>query len=382
MLTAKYLREFGTQTDVDSDVFSALLNANFEFAATVVPLKDQEIQSLQAENHSLQEQLCVLKEGIGKLTKDLEDLERKNQSLEERAKRCFGVDLLEGDDGKTRYYTGLATYASFETVFKHTSTKVKRKKTKLGGRDELLLTLVKLRLNLGMEDLSHRFGVSVSLVNTVFHVWLDALYMTLGGLVRWPETDRMELPECFRNPMFSKTKCIIDCTEVFIERPSSLKARAQTYSNYKRHNTVKVLIGISPSGCVTFLSKCWGGRASDRKITEESGLLNKLVPGDVVMADRGFTMVEDFALRGAKLIMPAFTKGKRQLSAKEVEESRLMSRARIHVERVIGRTKDFKILNHTLPISLFKGKDNGDFSTCEKLISVVCGIVNTNPPLL
>ena len=34
---------------------------------------------------------------------------------------------------------------------------------------------------------------------------------------------------------------IIDCFEIFIERPMNLKARAQTWSNYmyKHHNTVK-----------------------------------------------------------------------------------------------------------------------------------------------
>jgi len=233
-----------------------------------------------------------------------------------------------------------------------------------------------------MVDIGYRFGISVSLVTKIFHAWLDGLNFVLGGLIKWPETDTLELPECFRNQKFKKTKCIIDCTEIFIERPSSLKARAKTYSNYKRHNTVKLLIGISPSGSVTFLSKCWGGRASDKKITEESGFLNKLLPGDVVMADRGFTMSDCFTFKGAKLIVPAFTKGKRQLSGKEVEEARLMSLARIHVECIIGRTKDFWILRDTLPISLVKGKENGSYTTCEKIVNVVCAIVNTNPPLL
>ena len=166
-----------------------------------------------------------------------------------------------------------------------------------------------------------------------------------------------------------------------------MKARAQTYSNYKKHNAVKFLIGISPSGCVTFLSDCWGGggggggRVSDKKITTKSGLLDKLIPGDVVMADRGFTMADDFAMKGAKLIVPAFTKGKKQLSPCEVEQSRQMSRARIHVERIIGRTKDFRILKETLPISLLK-KKNSSKTTCEKIMTVVSGCVNTNPPLL
>ena len=41
---------------------------------------------------------------------------------------------------------------------------------------------------------------------------------------------------------------IIDCFEIFLDLPTSLLARAQTYSQYKHHNTVKYLIGVTPQG--------------------------------------------------------------------------------------------------------------------------------------
>ncbi len=68
-----------------------------------------------------------------------------------------------------------------------------------------------------------------------------------------------------------------------MERPTSLKARAQTWSNYKHHNTIKFLIGIAPQGVITFISKGWGGRVSDVYLTEHYGLLEKLLPGDLVL---------------------------------------------------------------------------------------------------
>ena len=85
----------------------------------------------------------------------------------------------------------------------------------------------------------------------------------------------MTLRACFREK-FSSRAVIIDCFEVFIDRPSCLLARAQTWSSYKHHNTAKFLIGITPQGTVSFILKGWGGRASDKFITEHCGLWTDL----------------------------------------------------------------------------------------------------------
>ena len=61
-----------------------------------------------------------------------------------------------------------------------------------------------------------------------------------------------------------------------------------TWSNYKHRNTAKILLGIVPQGAIAFVSKAWGGRVSDKHLTDHSGFLNKLLPGDVVLANRGF----------------------------------------------------------------------------------------------
>ena len=99
---------------------------------------------------------------------------------------------------------------------------------------------------------------------------------------------------------------VIDCFEIFIDRPSNPLARAQTYSSYKHHNTVKYLIGVTPQGTVSFISDGWGGRVSDKHLTEESGLLEKLVPGDVILADRGFDIADSVGLHCATIQIPAF----------------------------------------------------------------------------
>ena len=65
----------------------------------------------------------------------------------------------------------------------------------------------------------------------------------LSPLILWPEREALWATMClyFQYSFGKKITVIIDCFEVFIDRPSNLLARAQTFSSYKHHNTIKVL---------------------------------------------------------------------------------------------------------------------------------------------
>ena len=118
------------------------------------------------------------------------------------------------------------------------------------------------------ELLASLFDVHASTISRYFQKLIDVLFERLKLLVKWPEHEQLykTMPKEFKN--FSKCIVIIDCFEVFMERPKGLMARAQTWSNYKHHNTVKFLIGITPQGSITFISKGWGGCVSDRYLTK------------------------------------------------------------------------------------------------------------------
>jgi len=55
--------------------------------------------------------------------------------------------------------------------------------------------------------------------------------------------------------LWEKVTVVIDCFEVFIEKPTNLLATAQTFSSYKHYNTIKLLIGITPQGTVSYASE-------------------------------------------------------------------------------------------------------------------------------
>jgi hypothetical protein len=86
---------------------------------------------------------------------------------------------------------------------------------------------------------------------------------------------------------FPHVRCIIDCTEVCIETPSSLDTQAQFWRDYKHHCTLKFLVAITPNGMFSYVSPCYGGRASDTFIFNNCAFVSWLEPNDQVMADRG-----------------------------------------------------------------------------------------------
>ena len=195
------------------------------------------------------------------------------------------------------------------------------------------------------------------------------MFLRLRPLTMWPGREKIisTTPVSFRQYFKTKVAVIIDCFEIFINKPSNLKACSATWSQYKHHNTAKFLIGISPQGVITFISKEWGGRTSDKYLTENSKFLNHLLPGDVVLADRGFDIAESVGFYCAEVKIPAFTKGKKQLSGADVESTR-----RIHVERVIGLVRNkYTILQSILPLDFLITKD-GDYATIDNCYCMFC----------
>ena len=141
------------------------------------------------------------------------------------------------------------------------------------------------------------------------------------------------------------------CTEFAIQTPSDPGTQRVTWSSYKNRNTFKAPVGITPSGAISFLSELYGGSVSDREMKLSSGILDKLQRGDSLMADKGFTIADECTKRGINLNVPPYIRDK-QLSAKELVETRRMASLRIHVERAMERIKNFHILD-SIPVQFF-----------------------------
>ena len=320
--------------------------------------------------HQLNLQYNQLRDDYEALKRELYATQEENKHLKEQLKQSkFGFDSIKDTNAKIFFFTGLQSLQMVMWLLDIVKRSTLVLKGGLSWENHLLLVLMKVRLGLTNRDLAYRFGLPFSTVSKILRDWIPMLSSIVKPLIMWPSKDavRANMPKCFK-PKFRNCRCIIDCTEIFIERTHNLKARAETWSNYKHQNTMKYLIGITPAGAISFLSSGWGGRASDKVITLDSGFLGKLEHGDEILADRGFLVREDLASVGATLRIPSFTKGKSQLPGSCVDTSRQLSRVRIHVERVIGQLKTFKILNTVIPISQVDMLDD--------LLTICAGLTN------
>ena len=193
-------------------------------------------------------------------------------------------------------------------------------------------------------------------------------------MIYWPSQEEIlrYYPKCFEQ--WSTVRAIIDCTEITLQRPSIAKANSQIFSNYKSRPTAKVLVACTPGGTVSFISKAAGGAMSDKQLVEKSGILRKFDPMDICLAERGFNIQELLVPFQVKLIIPPFLKKKKQLDVDDAVKTKKVANSRIHVERVIGRIKEFQILQGDYPLDMLDLLDN---------ILIICAVlVNLQPALV
>ena len=178
---------------------------------------------------------------------------------------------FEEDNDKVAFYTGLPQSELLMNLLHLIQPGIsQRANSSLTAFQKYIVTLVRLRLNLQVKDLAYQYKVSAAGKSRSVSEVIDVLYVNLKKVVvTWPKREELivSMPMSFREKYDPKVVAIIDCFEIFIKRPSNLVARAQTWSSYKHHNTVKYLIAITPQGSVSFISDGWGGRTRDKYIT-------------------------------------------------------------------------------------------------------------------
>ena len=302
------------------------------------------------------------------------------------------------DKKKAKFFTGLfplqfdALYnflgpAKFELVYwkgdksktskepsKSTSNKMGCKKV-FTLREELFITLLKLRRGFTHQTIAYMYDVSVSLISSIFITWIQFIYLHFKE-IKYPMFPSKEdlkpfLPKVFKP--FRNVRCSIDCTEFFCQTPRDYAHQGNVYSSYKHHATFKALIAVTPNGSACFISDLYEGSIDDVSITSQCGILDHIEPGDVLLVDKGFTIQELLYAKQATIKIPAFLGKRDKLTKEEEMATRRIAKARIHVERFNERLKKFLLVGRTIPLSLIP--------IASQLVYVASCLVNFQAPL-
>ena len=149
-------------------------------------------------------------------------LKQRLQECEEKIKYLsvrFSYENIKNNDRLVLLYTGLPKSTIFETLFKlieniEIKWYLKWGIKKLNKIDQLLLTLMKLRLNCPHLDLAQRFDISqaavTNIVITYVHLIYEVLYQQFMEVIPSRQKNKSCLPTSFSN--FTNCRAVLDCT--------------------------------------------------------------------------------------------------------------------------------------------------------------------------
>jgi hypothetical protein len=289
----------------------------------------------------------------------------------------LSLDRFRGNPDLIQFYTGFDNYKHLKFFFgilgpAANELNYQCLQVNLAPLDQLFLTMIRLRRAKEITELSFLFGVSRQTVGRIFCTWINFMYCQLKELNIWPSRRSVQqhMPQHF-GKLFPSTRVILDATECPIIKSKNVASQSATFSHYKNKNTVKTVIGCTPRGAISFISETYGGSASDRQIIERSQLCTSsgiFEAGDSIMADRGLMVQDLFATKHVTVNTPHLLKGKSQLEREELIADRCIASKRIHIERIIGLAKTYKILDRKLSCY--------EINMAEKIIFICFAIQN------
>lgn len=310
-------------------------------------------------------------------TSTVESAVQCNPDTEEKSSQAsltifIDVTSLWDNDSKLYTMTGIPSMKVLEAMVKMFNIIRPNNNFVMEIKQRILLTMQKLKNNCSFVEIGIWHQISDATAKRYFCDTIQLLALGMKRLIYWQsrEQNMKNLPKCFQ--MYPNVRTVLDCTEFRTVTSKCLSCRICTYSRYKSGHTLKLLIGVSPSGAVNYLSKVATGKSSDKAIFNLSNLLSKLEVGDAVMVDRGFLIADELANAGIEMIRPDFLY--ERFTKTQVEESTRIASARVHVERRIGRLKQMRIFSDRICSSMIPYID--------EIVTVVCALSNLSTPIL
>lgn len=239
-------------------------------------------------------------------------------------------------DGRALYfYTGLENQDQFDYAFNSLGAHNWHKsecffRSQLTLQDQFTLVLAKFRTFRSNYELSFLFNVSEAIVQKVLTSWINSMYREWSKQNLWLSRDSItELMPEYLKENFPKARVILEGLEIPIQKPPHLKLQEESYSSDKNRYAMKIVLGITPHGLISFVSNAYGAAISYSEIVINSELRSLCDEGDVVFADGRFDIVDHFKSEGIIVKPPLAIKAgnhgivrwDKQISAKVLMET-------------------------------------------------------------
>lgn len=218
-------------------------------------------------------------------------------------------------------------------------------KPRLAAREQILLTVIWLRLYPTHDVLGFLFGISQPTVGRYIRHVLPVLEQWGYDTMRLPDPGRKrrrKLPELLRD--VPDIQVVVDTFEQPIQRPKHAAERDAYYSGKKRSHTLKSQVTVQgETGYIADVADSVPGRRADITLLQQSGVLGRLPDGVGCLCDSAYQGV-------AKLHPLGRSPFKRlggsaaPLTETQLAYNRAFASQRIVVENTLCRMRCFQCL--------------------------------------
>jgi hypothetical protein len=218
----------------------------------------------------------------------------------------------------------------------------------LDARDQLLLTVVWLRLYPLHEVLAYLFAISDSTVSRYIARMLPLLEASGRDTMRMPDPGKKRRRNL--DALLADTPdlaVVIDTFEQRVQRPRARAAADRLYSGKKRQHTLKSQIAVDETnGRFVEIADSVDGPTGDIKVLEDSGLLTRLPVGVGSIGDLAYIGIDKLHPCGLGAAPRRKPRGKDR-PVDDIAYNKAFSRRRIIVEHSIGRLRRYQSLSQT-----------------------------------
>lgn len=213
----------------------------------------------------------------------------------------------------------------------------------LDPRNQILLTVIWLRLYPIHEVLAYLFGVSDTTVGRAIARVLPLLEASGKDSMRMPDPGRKRRRSL--DALLADTPelvVVIDTFEQPVQRPQDRKVADEYYSGKKKRHTLKTQVAVDgETGQIVDIAESVRGPKADIKVVEESGLLSRLPEGVGAIGDLAYIGLDKLHPEGLGAAPRKKPRGQER-PPEDIEYNRAFSKRRIVVEHSIGRMRRYQ----------------------------------------